>query len=197
MTFWSNIFALFGRLSFKLGKLHYFEAPFPAVLMVRIFANCSLSSVETINGRVSLRAGSLVWIWGKLFCRQSQKCSLNSHKWAWLQAMEEFTFNLPLCFPRFTDTNLIWTPRYYYGQFSLSLEKALTFSLNSTRLIRTQVNADNGHLFLAQSTNSHRKPTLLMRTRHYQPLGIRPFFLEGKEPSVASMSMFPALQYIR
>ena len=59
----------------------------------------------------------------------------------------------------------------HYGQFSLICpwgKKALTFSLNSTRLIRTPVNADNGHLFLAQSTNSHRKPTLLMRTSHYQ-----------------------------
>ena len=36
------------------------------------------------------------------------------------------------------DTPLIWTP-YCYGQVALSLEKgkALTFSLNSTRLIRT------------------------------------------------------------
>ena len=39
-------------------------------------------------------------------------------------------------------------PRYY-GQLSLSLERALIFSLNLTR---TPVNADNGHLFLAQST---------------------------------------------
>ena len=40
--------------------------------------------------------------------------------------------------PLNTDTPLIWTP-HYYGQFALSLgkEKALTFSLNSTRLIRT------------------------------------------------------------
>ena len=38
--------------------------------------------------------------------------------------------------PRFTDTRLIRTPRYY-GQFSLSQGKALAFSLNSTRLIRT------------------------------------------------------------
>lgn len=37
----------------------------------------------------------------------------------------------------------------YYGQLSLSLERALTFSLNLTR---TPVNADNGHLFLVQST---------------------------------------------
>ena len=37
-----------------------------------------------------------------------------------------------------TDTPVIWTPNYY-GQFALSLEKekALTFSLNSTRSIRT------------------------------------------------------------
>ena len=48
------------------------------------------------------------------------------------------------------QTPTIRTPRpRYYGQLSLSLERALTFSLNLTR---TPVNADNGHLFLAQST---------------------------------------------
>lgn len=49
--------------------------------------------------------------------------------------------------PRFTDTRLIRTPRYY-GHFSLSLGKAHTFFQNSTRLIRTPVNTDNGHFFL-------------------------------------------------
>jgi len=39
-------------------------------------------------------------------------------------------------------------PAHYYGQFSSSLGKAITFSLNSTRLIQTSVNADNGYLFL-------------------------------------------------
>ena len=29
-----------------------------------------------------------------------------------------------------------------------------------------------GHLFLAQSTNSHRRPTLLMRTLHYQTCAV-------------------------
>ena len=52
--------------------------------------------------------------------------------------------------PNFTDAYLIRSPRYY-GQFALSLGKAFTFSLNSTRLIRTPDNADNGHLFLAES----------------------------------------------
>ena len=69
--------------------------------------------------------------------------------------------------PRLKDTSLIPTPRYY-GHFSLCLGKALTFSLNSTRLIWTPVNADNGHLLLAQLTDPHRKSTLLMRTLHYQ-----------------------------
>ena len=60
--------------------------------------------------------------------------------------------NLPNIFlctvePRFTDTRLIRTPRYY-GHFSLSLGKAHTFFQNSTRLIRTPVNTDNGHFFL-------------------------------------------------
>ena len=52
--------------------------------------------------------------------------------------------------PSFTDAYLIRSPRYY-GQFALSLGKAFTFSLNSTRLILTPDNADNGHFFLAQS----------------------------------------------
>ena len=42
------------------------------------------------------------------------------------------------------------------------------YSDNSTCLIRTPVNVDNRHLFLAQSTDSHRKTTSLMRTLHYQ-----------------------------
>ena len=67
----------------------------------------------------------------------------------------------------FTDTNLIRT-RHHFRQLSLSLGKAHTIS--STRLIRTPINADNGHLFLAQSTNSHRKAILLTRAIHYQLL---------------------------
>ena len=50
--------------------------------------------------------------------------------------------------PALQIPHLIRTPRYY-GQLSLSLERALTFSINLTR---TPVNADNGHLFLVQST---------------------------------------------
>ena len=47
------------------------------------------------------------------------------------------------------------------------LEKPL-YSDNSTCLIRTPVNADNRHLFLTQSADSHRKTTQLMWTLHYQ-----------------------------
>ena len=50
--------------------------------------------------------------------------------------------------PALQTLHLIRTPRYY-GQLSLSLERALTFPLD---FIQTPVNADNGHLFLAQST---------------------------------------------
>ena len=46
--------------------------------------------------------------------------------------------------PHFTDTRLKRTLRYY-GHFSLFPGVTLTFSLNSTRLIRTPINADNGH----------------------------------------------------
>ena len=58
-------------------------------------------------------------------------------------------------------------PRYY-GQLSLSL--TLTFLKNSNRLIRTSVNADNGHLFLAQESDWHGKSASLMRKIHYQLL---------------------------
>ena len=76
-------------------------------------------------------------------------------------------FKLNTVEPRFTDTRLKRTPRYF-GQFPLSPGKALTFSLNSTRLIWTLVNGENGHSILAQSTNSRRKPATLMRTFRYQ-----------------------------
>ena len=98
----------------------------------------------------------------------------------------------------FTDTNLIRT-RQHFRQLSLSLGKAHTIS--STRLIRTPINADNGHLFLAQSTNSHRQSTLLMWTLHYQHyqlyVVINLSFLKVKNLSVDSMSMFWALLYTR
>ena len=47
----------------------------------------------------------------------------------------------------------------YHGQFPLCLGKAVTFSLNPTHLIRIPVHEDNGRLFLAQSTDSHRQST--------------------------------------
>ena len=46
----------------------------------------------------------------------------------------------------------------YYGHFPLSLGKALTFSLNSLNT-RTPINADNGHLFLAQLIDAHEIST--------------------------------------
>ena len=48
------------------------------------------------------------------------------------------------------DTRLVRTPRYY-AQFSLLPGKTHIISLNSARLMRTPVNADNGHLLLAQN----------------------------------------------
>ena len=93
--------------------------------------------------------------------------------------------------PCFTDTNLIRTC-HHYRQLSLSLGKVHTIS--STRLIRTPINVDNGHLFLAQSTDSHRKSTSLMWTLHYQLyVVINLSFLKVKSPSVDSMLMFWAL----
>ena len=93
---------------------------------------------------------------------------------------------------RFKHIRLIRTPRYY-GQLSLSLGKVLTFSQNLTRLIRTPVDTDNRHLFLPQSTDSHRKPTSLMWTLHYQPCAVIDLsFLEARKPLFESMLKFPA-----
>lgn len=62
--------------------------------------------------------------------------------------------------PRFTDTRLIRTPRYY-GQFRWSRRKPHTFSLKLTRLIRTPVNTDNGHFSVSRVTNCHTLSTPL------------------------------------
>ena len=92
--------------------------------------------------------------------------------------------------PCFTDTRLIQTP-HYYGQFPLSLGKVLTFSVNSTCLIQTPIDANNRHFFLAQSTDSHIKSTLLMWTLYSQLCAATNLFLfEGEKPSVDIMSIF-------
>ena len=67
---------------------------------------------------------------------------------------------------------------------TLSYWIAHTFSQSdSTRSMQTPINMDNGHLFLAQSTNSHRKPTLLMQILHFQLNTVinRPFLFEGRD----------------
>ena len=62
--------------------------------------------------------------------------------------------------PRFTDTRLIRTPRYY-GQFRWSRRRPHTFSLKLTRLIRTPVNTDNGHFSVSRVTNPYTLSTPL------------------------------------
>ena len=62
--------------------------------------------------------------------------------------------------PRFTDTRLIRTPRYY-GQFRWSRRKPHAFSLKLTRLIRTPVNTDDGHFSVSQVTNPYTLSTPL------------------------------------
>ena len=58
-----------------------------------------------------------------------------------------------------------WNPALqtpgYYGQFHLSPQKAHIFSLKLTRLIRTPVNMDNGHVSASRVTNSHTSSTPL------------------------------------
>jgi len=47
---------------------------------------------------------------------------------------------------------------------------------------RTPVTTDNGHLFLAQSTDSQRRSTSLMRTLHYELCAVTDLsFLEEKD----------------
>ena len=62
--------------------------------------------------------------------------------------------------PRFRDTRLIRTPRYY-GQFRWSRQKPRTFSLKLTRLIWTPVNTDNGHFSVSRVTKSYTLSTPL------------------------------------
>ena len=62
--------------------------------------------------------------------------------------------------PHSVDTRLIRTP-VYNGQFLLSRRKADIFSLKLTRLIRTLVKTDNGHLFTSRVTCSHTSSTSL------------------------------------
>ena len=78
--------------------------------------------------------------------------------------------------PRFMDTRLIRTPRYYGYLHFLALNC-------STRLIRAPVNADNGHLFLScpisefsQNANLANADTSLSTV-----CCNRPFLFEGKK----------------
>ena len=79
--------------------------------------------------------------------------------------------------PRFTDSSLSRKVFFFSGE-------ALTVSLNSTYW-QIPVNADNGYLLLAQSTDSYRKLTSLMRTfcsqKYAENLLEDLFFFEGKE----------------
>ena len=59
--------------------------------------------------------------------------------------------------------------------------------------------ADNGHIFLAQSTDSQRKSNSLIGTLHCQLRAVisLSFLKVRKRPSSDSIPMFPALQYAR
>ena len=81
---------------------------------------------------------------------------------------------------------------HHYGQFSLSPEKAHTFSLNSTGLIRIPVNADNGHLFLAAIDRFSWKVNLANADT---VCCNKPLLWKVKKSLVDSMSMFQPLKY--
>ena len=66
--------------------------------------------------------------------------------------------------PRSMNTRLIRTPVYngqFPAEFLLSRRKADIFSLKLTRLIRTPVKTDNGHLFMSRVTFSLTSSTSL------------------------------------
>ena len=67
-------------------------------------------------------------------------------------------------------------------------KKALTFSLNSTRLIRTPVNTDNGHF------NFLPNQQIFTESGHYQH-SVQFCNRSFLKPPVDSMRMFPTLQY--
>ena len=70
-----------------------------------------------------------------------------------------------------------------------------TQRVKATCLIQTPVDVDNGHLFLAQSTDSHRVNLANADTSLSATCCNRPFLFQGKMPSIDSVSMFLALQY--
>ena len=62
-TLWGNILARFGRITVKLGKLPYFKAVFPTVLMdIRLLLLTASSLVEKI-----IAEGSIIYV--KLHCK--------------------------------------------------------------------------------------------------------------------------------
>ena len=76
---------------------------------------------------------------------------------------------------------------------SCSLTKKLLKILKVPKKLPSRIykglllNADNGHFFLAQSTDSHRKSTSLMQTLDYQLWTVIDLsFLKVKRPSVES-----------
>ena len=76
---------------------------------------------------------------------------------------------------------------------SCSLTKKLLKILKVPKKLPSRIckglllNADNGHFFLAQSTDSHRKSTSLMQTLDYQLWTVIDLsFLKVKRPSVDS-----------
>ena len=91
------------------------------------------------------------WNVGKGVRWRPQKCC--PANWRWLQSNP--ALQTPASYERLVITDSFPCP---WGKpFHL-------FSLNSTRLIRTTVNVDNGYFFLVRSTDSHRKLTSLIRT---------------------------------
>ena len=101
------------------------------------------AALQTLSTRVKLR------LWHRLLSTQiSQICDLNNKTVRTFYSVTLYvnTIQRGAVEPCFMDTCLIKAP-HYCGEISSSLEKAFTFSLNSTHLIRTPINANNGNFF--------------------------------------------------
>ena len=91
------------------------------------------------------------------------------------------------------NTCLIQTP-LYYGHFSLSLGKAFTFSLASTSFIWTPIDANSGHLLLAQLTRLLNSRFFFSKSvKKSVKRGVRVLHAQSAWASHVRLSLFSAL----
>ena len=102
--------------------------------------------IQTPRSGLSKVAGCQCQITAYLISISWLLCLASLYGWRFLNKISldwPITLTTELSTSKLSDN-----PAHYYGQFSSSLGKALKFTPNSTRLIRTAVNVNNGYLFL-------------------------------------------------